>query len=137
MTNALTIDPGPVVDQLRRRITDLLAVYAFGSRISGSAGPDSDFDLAVLVEGRADPLLLLDVSGDLAGQVGCSLDLLDLRATTTIMQYQVITCGTRWWAPDARAALFEAAILSEKTELDRSRAGIITDIEARGTIYGG
>lgn len=137
MNKAIDIDPDPVVDQLRRRVPHLLAVYAFGSRVQDSAGPDSDLDLAVLVEGRVDPVLLWEVSADLADRVGCSIDLVDLRAATTVMQYQVLTRGQRWWELDIGAALFEAAILSEKTELDRARAGIIADIEARGSVYGG
>ncbi len=136
MNKITNIDPGSIVHMLREQIPDLLAIYAFGSRVNASAGPESDLDLAVLVAGHADPLLLWDVAGGLADLVGCSVDLLDLRATTTVMQYQVITGGTRWWAADARAALLEAAILSEKTELDCARAGIIADIETRGTVYG-
>jgi hypothetical protein len=34
-----------------------------------------------------------------------------------------------------QAALFEVAILSEKTELDTARAGLLSDIERRGTVY--
>ena len=52
------------------------------------------------------------------------------------MQYQVITTGERWWALDARAALFEVAVLSEKTDLDEARAGLLADIEKRGSVYG-
>ena len=137
MNTAIGIDPDLVVDQLRQRVPDLLAIYAFGSHVEDSAGPDSDLDLAVLVEGRADPVLLWEVSAHLADRVGCNIDLLDLRAATTVMQYQVLTRGQRWWKLDTRAALLEAAILSEKSELDRARAGLIADIEARGSIYGG
>jgi hypothetical protein len=53
------------------------------------------------------------------------------------MQYQIITTGQRWWARDAQAALFESAILSEKTALDMARAGLLTDIQERGSVYGG
>jgi hypothetical protein len=66
----------------------------------------------------------------------CPVDLLDLRAASTVMQYQVITTGQRWWALDIQAALFEAAILSEKTELDTARAGLLSDIQKRGKVYG-
>ena len=52
------------------------------------------------------------------------------------MQYQIITTGQRWWALDAQAALFEAAVLSEKTALDAARAGLLADIQQRGTVYG-
>lgn len=34
-------------------------------------------------------------------------------------EHQIFTTGQRWWAADHRAALFEAAMLSEKVELDQ------------------
>lgn len=98
---------------MQDRLPDLLALYAFGSRIQGQANADSDLDLAVLVAGYADPLLLFDLAGELADVAGCAVDLLDLRA-----------------------ALFEAAILSEKTALDEARNALINDIQHRGSVYG-
>lgn len=125
-----------IVQILQTRVPDLLAVYAFGSRITGMAGPASDLDLAVLVAGYAGPLALFDLAGVLADIAGCAVDLLDLRAASTVMQYQIITIGQRWWARDVQAALFEAAVLSEKTALDAARAGLLSDIRQRGTVYG-
>lgn len=125
-----------ILAKLREAIPPLLAVYAFGSRIDGTAGPDSDLDLAVLVEGYADPLALWDLAGTLADVAGCPVDLLDLRAATTVMQYRIITTGQLWWARDAQAALFEAAILSDKTELDNARAQLLADIRRDGLVYG-
>ncbi|WP_370869731.1 nucleotidyltransferase domain-containing protein [Nitrosomonas sp.] len=121
---------------LQASLPNLLAIYAFGSRIQGTAQIDSDLDLAVLVAGYAEPLVLWALAGDLADVTGCPVDLLDLRAASTVMQYQVITTGQRWWALDVQAALFEAAILSEKTELDTARAGLLSDIQKRGKVYG-
>lgn len=125
-----------IIQTLQARLPNLLAIYAFGSRISGTARPDSDLDLAVLVAGYADPLTLFALAGDLADVAGCAVDLLDLRAASTVMQYQIITTGERWWQQDAQAALFEAAILSEKTALDTARAGLLADIQQRGRVYG-
>lgn len=125
-----------IVHALRARVPKLLAIYAFGSRIDGTARPQSDLDLAVLVAGYAEPLALFDLAGELADSAGCVVDLLDLRAASTVMQYQIITTGQRWWALDAQAALFEAAVLSEKTALDAARAGLLADIQQRGTVYG-
>ena len=121
---------------LQSRVPRLLAVYAFGSRIQGTAGSQSDLDLAVLVAGYADPLALWELSGDLADLAGCPVDLLDLRAASTVMQYQIIITGERWWASNSQAALYEAAVLSQKTELDTARAGLLDDIQKRGRIYG-
>lgn len=125
-----------IVDALRARLPDVQAVYAFGSRIEGTAGPQSDLDLAVLVAGYAEPLLPFDLAANLAGLTGCEVDLLDLRAASTVMQYRIVTTGERWWAKDVQAGLFEATILSEKTELDAARAGLLADIRHRGTVYG-
>lgn len=121
---------------VQERLPGLLGLYAFGSRIQGTACSDSDLDLAVLVAGYADPLELWDLAGELADLAGCPVDLLDLRAASTVMQYQVITTGQRWWAKDAQAALYEAAVLSEKTALDSARAALLADIGKEGSVYG-
>lgn len=127
--------PEPIIDHLRSRLTGLLAIYAFGSRVQGTATAESDLDLAVLVEGYADPLQLWELASELSELAGCPVDLLDVRAASTVMQHQIFTTGQRWWAADYRAALFEAATLSEKVELDRARAGLLADIVQRGRIY--
>jgi len=125
-----------LIHSLQTRIPDLLAIYAFGSRIQGTARLDSDLDLAVLVAGYTDSLILFEVANELADVAGYAVDLLDLRAASTVMQYQIITTGERWWTLDMQAALFEAFILSEKTALDIARAGLLADIRQRGTVYG-
>jgi predicted nucleotidyltransferase len=125
-----------IVQKLQASVPELLAIYAFGSRVNGTAEPTSDLDLAVLVAGYAEAVALWSLAGELADLADCSVDLLDLRAASTVMQYQIVTTGHRWWAKDTQAALYEAAILSEKTALDTARAGLLGDIQKRGTIYG-
>lgn len=94
---------GPLIAKLHSALPNLLAIHAFGSQVQGTAGADSDLDLAVLVAGMVDPLLLWRLSGELAELVGCGVDLLDLRAASTVMQYQVITTGQRLWAQQPAA----------------------------------
>lgn len=125
-----------LVGKLQTQLPNLLAVYGFGSRVRGTARQDSDLDMAVLVAGHADVVLLWQLAGELADIAGCTVDLLDLRAASTVMQYQIMTTGVRWWALDAQAALFESAILSQKTALDTARAGLLSDIQKRGSVYG-
>ena len=124
---------------LKQRLPGLLAIYAFGSRVQNqgqAARSDSDLDLAVLLEGYGNPVALFDLSGDLADISGCPVDLLDIRAASTVMQYQILTLGTAWWRRDVRAGLFEAAMLSEKMALNEARAGLIQDVTQRGRVYG-
>jgi len=133
------MDFQPIVRLLRERLPGLMAVYAFGSRVVNDgehARTDSDLDLAVLVEGYADPLTLFELSGAVADVAACPVDLLDLRAASTVMQHQVLTTGERLWAKDVRAGLFEAAMLTEKLHLDERRRGLVEDITARGSVYG-
>ncbi|MBF0444892.1 MAG: nucleotidyltransferase domain-containing protein [Magnetococcales bacterium] len=126
----------PIIRHLRERVACLLAIYAFGSRVSGDAGPKSDWDLAMLVEGKSDPVELWNLAGEMADIVGCPVDLLDLRVASTVMQYQIITTGERLWTKDYQAALYESFILSEKTALDETRAPLMRIIKQEGTIYG-
>jgi uncharacterized protein len=126
---------GEMVELLRGRISGILGIYAFGSQVTGEAQSDSDLDLAVLVEGYADPGLLWELTGPLADLAQCPVDLLDLRAASTVMQYQILTTGKRLFAQDMRADLFEVAMLNEKLSLDESRAGLIGDITRSGKIY--
>lgn len=129
----------PVIHHLQQRLPKLLGVYAFGSRVVDGgrhARPDSDLDLAVLVEGYADPLALFELSGDLSDLACCPVDLLDLRAASTVMQHQILTTGERLWGKDVRAGLFESAMLTEKLHLNEMRKALVQDIQLRGTVYG-
>lgn len=125
-----------IIQALKAGLPRLLAVHAFGSRIQGTESSGSDLDLAVLVAGYAETLALWGLANDLADLAGCPVDLLDLRAASTVMQYQILTTGQCWWAKDGQAALFEAAVLSDKTELDTARAGLLADIQREGNVYG-
>lgn len=128
---------GAVVSALRSAFPNVLGIYAFGSRVLGTAREDSDLDLAILVAGYADPLHLWEQANQLMDVIGCTVDLLDLRAASTVMQYQVLTQGRRLWASEPAAGLFECFALSEKTRLNEDRVGLIADIEKNGSVYGG
>ncbi len=133
--NALLAPDGPVAQKIRAAFPAVFAIYAFGSHVQGTAGPQSDLDLAVLVPGYAPPAHLWDLGGVLADLVQCPVDLLDLRAASTVMQYQIITTGRKLWSAGPQAGLYECFILSEKTDLDAARAGLLADIKADGRIY--
>lgn len=129
-------DETAIVASLRSLFPALLSAYAFGSRAEGETSAASDLDLAILVEGYADPLALFEAANSLAELAGCDVDLVDLRAASTVMQHQIITRGRRLFAKEPDAGLFECMILSEKTELDAARAELIADIEREGRIHG-
>ncbi|SEI24422.1 type VII toxin-antitoxin system MntA family adenylyltransferase antitoxin [Pseudomonas asplenii] len=119
---------------LQHSLLDLPAIYLFGSHAQGTTGPDSDLDMALLLPGQAEPVALWQLAGEWADMAGCPVDLVDLRAASTVMQYQILTRGQRLWARDVQAGLFECFILSEKTALDAARAGLLGDIQKDGFI---
>jgi hypothetical protein len=53
------------------------------------------------------------------------------------MQYQVLTKGRKLWSVEPTAGLFEAFVLSEYTQLNEARAGLLADIAKNGRVYGG
>ncbi|MCA1939092.1 MAG: nucleotidyltransferase domain-containing protein [Dechloromonas sp.] len=124
-----------IEQQLRAKLPNLLAIYAFGSQVEGTAGPDSDLDLAVLLPGYAPALDLWKLSGELADLAGCPVDLLDFRAASTVMQYRILTTGERWWVANTAVDGYEAGVLSDKTELDTARAPLLADIQREGRIH--
>lgn len=88
------MDKEALIGQIQQRLPHLLAVYAFGSRIhhhGEKARADSDLDLAVLLEGYGDPVTLFNLCGSLADIAGCPVNLLHIRAASTVMQYQTVT----------------------------------------------
>lgn len=125
-----------VLPWLQHSLPGLLAVYGFGSRITGQARADSDLDLAVLVAGYADPVLLFELAGELADRVGCEVDLLDMRAASTVMQHQILSTGLRLWSADPLVGIWEAGVLNDKLDLDQARAGLMRDIEREGRVHG-
>lgn len=146
MGNPLVNNPPPsesqpqIIQLLQSRLPKLLAVYAFGSQVTGSADNQSDLDLAVLVAGYADPIDLWDISSDIAELVNCEVDLLDFRAASTVMQYQILVTGQRLFAVNSADGFcvggYEATLLSAMTALNEARAGLLADIQKDGTVYG-
>lgn len=132
----LTVNTEDMLNRLRQTIPSLSAVYLFGSKAQGTAGPESDVDMAILADQPPDAVGLWTLAGELADIAGRPVDLVDLCAASTVFQYQIITRGRRIWERDSQAAIYESFILSEKTALDEARAGLISDIQKRGRIYG-
>lgn len=124
-----------VCTELQKVFPNALGIYAFGSRVQGTANAQSDLDLAVLVAGYADPLQLFEMANQLADKLGYEVDLLDLRAASTVMQYQVITTGRRLWAKDVQADLFDIFIMKDKWYLDELRAEQLNEIHATEAVY--
>lgn len=124
-----------ICNQLRQALPGLLGIYSFGSQTQQNAGPESDLDLAVLVSGYIDKVTLWNLGNKLANELNIDLDLLDLRAASTVMQYQIITGGECLWSASIETDEFELYVLSEKYDLDLWRKPLIDQIKEEGRIY--
>lgn len=126
---------GDVLASVLAMIPNLMALYVFGSQAQGTPRPDSDLDLAILAPDHVEPNLLWSLSNDIAKLVNCEVDLLDLRAASTVMQYQVISTGKAIWNIGLQARLFEVFILSEKLAFDEAREPLLRAITKEGHVY--
>jgi predicted nucleotidyltransferase len=126
---------GPVLASVLAKIPNLMALYVFGSQVQGTSGPESDLDLSVLAPGYIDPNVLWSLSNEIANLVNGDVDLLDLRAASTVMQYQVLSTGKTLWDIGLQARLFEVSVFSEKLALDEAREPLLRTITREGHVY--
>ena len=118
-------------------VTGLIAIYRFGSSVTGGPSPESDVDLAVLATTRMDPLRRFDVQEHLASTLHHNVDLVDLRAASPVMAIQVIGKGRVLLDLDASArGRFEDLTYSMYARLNEERRGILDRVAAEGTVYG-
>ncbi|MBF0178490.1 MAG: hypothetical protein HQM03_00530 [Magnetococcales bacterium] len=97
-----------LVQTLRDSLPGLLAVYL----VKGM--DDETVELAMLLEGFADPVVLWSLADDLSTVAGGTVNPLDLRNVPTIRQHHVITTGERLWGVEPQAGMFECFVLSEE-----------------------
>jgi predicted nucleotidyltransferase len=126
------------VTHLKETVPALLVIYRFGSEAQGTARPGSDIDLAVLAQSRVAPNLLVEVQQGLAMLLHRDVDLIDLRAVSTVMQMQVLSTGECLFSCDDRAReLFEMVAYASYARLNEERSGILDDIRRQGSVYAG
>lgn len=114
----------------------LQALYCFGSAAAGVARPDSDLDLAVLSAAPLDPLDRWSLQEEIAALLGRDVDLVDLRAASTVMRVQVLANAVLLLDRDPTArAWFEMLALSDYARLNEERRAILADVKDRGRVY--
>ena len=126
-----------VIEALVNIVPDLKGVYLFGSRADGSARPDSDFDFAFLNTGtRLSDLAVHSLRLALATSLDAEVDLVDLRAASTVLQFQIISKGQRIYSSDdSFCDTFDLFVYSSYQHLNEGQQGIIQDIRQRGKVY--
>jgi uncharacterized protein len=126
-----------ILAAVREELSDVRRVYLFGSRAAGNEGPDSDLDIAVVLDGPADPVHLWQAGEAIASRLDVDVDLIDLLAADTVLKNQIVTTGRRLFVVDpVDAEKYEIFILNDMMELNEARAPLIADIVREGRVYG-
>lgn len=122
---------------MREAVPEVIAVYRFGSSVSGHARSESDLDLAFLAPRALPPLERFEIQERLASALGRSVDLLDLRAASTVMRMQVVSKGQLLDAADpAEKERFEDFVFSSYARLNEERKAILEQVLREQTVYG-
>lgn len=126
-----------LVELIRDAVPDVIAVYLFGSMGREEGSAESDLDLALLADRLLDPISRWELQERLATVAGRDVDLVDLRAASSVLRVQVLRDARLLLERDPNArALFEATALSSYAHLNEERRGIIEDILRSGRIHG-
>jgi predicted nucleotidyltransferase len=134
----LAFDSDAALRDVRAFLPDVVALYCFGSFARGDDNADSDVDLAVLPRRPLPATLRFAVQEELARRLGRDVDLIDLRAASTVLRVQVLAADVLLYDGDQAAReVFEAETLSDYARLNEERRGILEDVIARGSVYGG
>ena len=132
-----SIDHEEIVRLLVEAVPDLIAGYRFGSEVSAQARPTSDVDLAILACQPLPSVRRFELEQELAGVLRRDVDLVDLRAATTVMRMQVISTGECLYSgDDSERQRFEAYVYSSYVRLNEERREILKDARERGLVYG-
>ena len=130
-------DLGPAVDLIRTRVPELVAVYLFGSVARGDQRAESDIDLAFLSPRPLPAKVCWDLQQDIAVLLHRDVDLIDLRASSTVLRVQVLETSQLLLDLNTyERAQFEATALGAYARLNVERRYILEDIQQRGRVYG-
>lgn len=126
-----------IVDELRKALPDVLAIYRFGSSAHGTTRRGSDIDVAVLTRTRLPQAGRFDLQERLAARLGRDVDLVDLAAATPVMAIQVVAHGELLLDGDPAArGHFEDRTFSAYARLNEERHAILERVRSEGTVYG-
>ncbi len=126
-----------LIAHIRKTVPHLTALYRFGSTERGTSRPDSDIDLAILSDKALTEVDRFELAQELAIQLHCDVDLVDLRSASTVMRMQVLSTGTCLASEDDPARReFEMYVYSDYARLNEERREILDGIKKRGQVYG-
>ncbi|MCX7120810.1 MAG: nucleotidyltransferase domain-containing protein [Gammaproteobacteria bacterium] len=124
------------INIIRSKIPNVLAVYQFGSSVTGGEHLDSDVDLAVLTDKKIDFIVIGRLMEDLQSVFKKKVDVVDLCKASTVLKSEVAYHGKRIYCIDPYFCdLFEVTAISQLLLLNEEQKELLDDIKKRGSIY--
>ena len=124
------------INAIRDKIPSVLAIYQFGSSVTGGEHPESDIDLAVLASEKIDFMVIGRLMEDLQSFFRKKVDVVDLFSANTILRAEVAYRGKRiYCADDYRCDLFQITAIAQLLFLNEEQKELLDDIKKRGSIY--
>lgn len=115
----------------------MVAIYIFGSRVAGLAIDRSDYDIAILGKEKYSTIDLFALKNTIETECKIEVDLVDLKAASTVTCFEMLKTGERLFAADeGQADQFEYLTISYYQKLQEERRDILEDIKSRGSVYG-
>jgi predicted nucleotidyltransferase len=122
-------------DTVLRLLPSVEALYVFGSFARGTAGADSDLDLAVLESTPLAPLRRLEAQRELSVLLDRDVDLVDLGTAGSVLRSEVVNGGMALFQRDPMRILdFEARVLGEYADLLDATRALRDDVRASGRV---
>lgn len=105
---------------------ELLALYLFGSTVTGGQHAASDLDIAFLSSRPVPTRQTFDAASDLAALAGRDVDLVDLARASTVLRAQVVGTGRLIYESDpCRVGEFEMYAISDYARLNEERREVL------------
>jgi predicted nucleotidyltransferase len=126
-----------IVNAIVKECPNYLAIYIFGSYASKAATPNSDIDIAVLLNQAAAPEQIQAISDTIMLALKKDIDLIDLQAADNILNMQVLSKGIELSVKDRlQSDLYAAHKYTEYAYFNEQRMELLNSIKRRGSIYG-
>ena len=123
-------------EMIRSHVTDVKLIYQFGSYGTKNQRRDSDLDLAILCKHSPSTMMIWELAQELAIQINCDVDLLDLSKGSTVLCYEVVTTGRcLYYNNESDRNKFEMFILRDYLDYKELLNSLINDIKKRGRVY--
>ncbi|MDA3958642.1 nucleotidyltransferase family protein [Oceanispirochaeta sp.] len=119
-----------IIGLITSSLPQVQSIYLFGSQADGTAGENSDVDIALLLP-PADArelgeLGFSDLRFALEKKLAKSVDLINLRLSSTVFQNEICNQGRRIYCTDKyETELFEMLVLSYYCKLNEERGEIL------------